>query len=69
MRPLLSSLRRLIFGETWRIPLGVGIALGLAVLMRAALPEALWKTEGGFCIAVSIVAVLAYSLRRAPGAR
>ena len=46
MRPLLSSLRRLIFGETWTIPLGVGAALILAVLMRAALPETAWRHGG-----------------------
>jgi hypothetical protein len=69
MRPLLTSLRRLIFGETWTIPLGVGAALVLAVLLRAALPETGWETAGGFCLAVSIVAALAYSLQRAPGAR
>jgi hypothetical protein len=69
MRPLLTSLRRLIFGETWTIPLGVGAALALAVLIRAALPETAWQTVGGFCLAASIVAALAYSLRRAPRER
>lgn len=66
MRPVLTSLRRLIFGETWMIPLGVGAALVLALLMRAAVPETAWETAGGFCLAASIVAALAYSLRRAP---
>lgn len=62
MRPLLTSLRRLIFGETWTIPLGVGAALGLAVLMRAALPATAWQAVGGFCLAVLVLAALAYSL-------
>jgi hypothetical protein len=66
MRPALASLLRLILGETWTIPLGVGTALVLAVLMRAALPETAWETAGGFCLAVCIVAALAYSLRRPP---
>ena len=56
MRPLLTSLRQLIFGETWTIPLGVG----------AALPETAWQTVGGFCLAASVAAALAYSLRPAP---
>ena len=47
---------------------GVGAALVLAVLLRAALPETAWETAGGFCLAVSIVAALAYSLRRVPRA-
>jgi hypothetical protein len=69
MRPLLSSLRRLILGETWAIPLGVGAALGLAVVLRASLSEAAWQTAGGFCLAVFVVATLACSLRRARGGR
>jgi hypothetical protein len=39
------------------------------LLMRAALPETAWETVGGFCLAVSVVAALAYSLRPAPRAR
>jgi hypothetical protein len=66
MRPLLSSLRRLILGETWTIPLGVGAALGLAVVMRAWLPHATWQAAGGFCLAMFVLAALANSLRRAP---
>jgi hypothetical protein len=69
VRTLLSSLRRLILGETWTIPLGVGASLGLAVLIRASLPEAAWETAGGFCLAVFVLAALAYSLRRTPRAR
>ncbi len=69
MRPLLSSLRRLILGETWTIPVGVGAALGLAVLIRASLPETAWETAGGFCLAVFVLAALACSLRRAPRGR
>ena len=65
MRPLLTSLRRLILGETWTIPLGVGAALGLAVVMRAWLPHAAWQAAGGFCLAMFVLAVLAFSLRRA----
>jgi hypothetical protein len=65
MRPVLTALRRLIFGETWTIPLGVGAALVGAVLVRAALPERAWQTAGGFLFAVAIVAALAYSLTRA----
>ncbi len=69
MRPFLSSLRRLILGETWTIPVGVGTALGLAVLTRASLPEAAWKTAGGFSLAVFVLAALASSLRRASKGR
>jgi hypothetical protein len=69
MRSLLASLRRLILGETWTIPLGVGAALMLAVAIRALLPHGTWQTAGGFCLAVFVLAALAGSLRRAPGRR
>jgi hypothetical protein len=64
MRPALTALRRLIFGETWTIPLGVAAALVLAVVVRAALPEPAWAAAGGFLLAVTIVATLAFSVRR-----
>ena len=67
MRSLLTSLRRLILGETWTIPLGVGAALGLAVAMRAWLPHATWHAAGGFCLALFLLAALGNSLRRPQG--
>jgi hypothetical protein len=63
MRLLLSSLRRLILGETWTIPLGVGAALIVAMLVRASVSEGTWQTGGGFALAALLIAVLAYSLR------
>jgi hypothetical protein len=64
MKPVLTALRRLIFGETWTIPLGVAAALVLAVVVRAALPGPAWATAGGFLLAVTIAATLAFSVRR-----
>jgi hypothetical protein len=69
VRSLLSSLRRLILGETRTIPLGVGASLALAVLIRASLPEAAWEAAGGFCLAAFVLGALAYSLRGAPRGR
>jgi hypothetical protein len=66
---VLSSLRRLILGETWTIPLGVGTSLGVAVLIRASVPDAVWETAGGFCLAAFVLAALACSLRWAPSGR
>ena len=63
MSGLLGSLRRLIFGETWTIPLGVGAALAAAELMRTALPDGVWTRAGGFSLAVTVIAALAWSLR------
>ena len=66
MSGLLGSLRRLIFGETWTIPLGIGAALAAAELMRTALPDGVWTRAGGFGLAVMVIAALAWSLR-SPG--
>jgi hypothetical protein len=63
MSTLLRSLRRLILGETWTIPLGVAAALVLAILIRAALPEGTWQAVGGFTLAALLVTALASSLR------
>lgn len=65
MKALLSSLRHLILGETWTIPLGVCAAIALAALIRATLPQAEWETVGGFCLVAFVLATLAFSLRRA----
>jgi hypothetical protein len=64
MKALLGSLRHLILGETWTIPLGVGSAIALAVVIRASLPQAEWQAIGGFCLAALVVVTLALSLRR-----
>lgn len=64
MRNLLSSLRRLVLGETWTIPLGVAAAVALAELIRTSLPETIWETAGGFCLALFVLGALAYSLRQ-----
>jgi len=60
---MLSSLRRLILGETWTIPLGVGAALLVAVLLRASVTAGTWQTVGGFVLAGLVIATLAISLR------
>jgi hypothetical protein len=66
MKAMLSSVRHLILGETWTIPLGVGATLLLAVLMRALLSEGAWTTGGGFALAALIIATLARSLGGGP---
>lgn len=67
MRAVLSSLRKLVLGETWTIPLGVAAALALAVALRGWMPEAAWKVFGGFLLAIFVLAALIGSLRGARG--
>ena len=61
---LLRSLRSLILGETWTIPLGVLGSIGSAVLLRSAVPDRLWDAGGGFALAALLVLTLAISLTK-----
>jgi hypothetical protein len=63
MRDVLSTLRRKLLGETRSIPLGVGGALMLALLIRALLPHGDWQVIGGFTLAAAVIATLICSLR------
>ena len=61
MKAVLASLRGLILGETWTIPVGVAAVLASAVLARLLLPAAVWSHAGGFLIAVLVAIALAVS--------
>jgi hypothetical protein len=61
---LLRSLRSLVLGETWTIPLGVAATIAIASLLHSALPGHVWSRDGGVVIAVLVVAILALSLAR-----
>jgi hypothetical protein len=59
---LLRSLRSLVLGETWTIPLGVAAAVLIAVLLRSEFSDQLWDEAGGFVIAGMVAATLLVSL-------
>lgn len=59
---LLRSLRSLVFGETWTIPLGVGTTLLIAAGLHSALADSFWHRAGGFLLAGLVVATLALAL-------
>jgi hypothetical protein len=61
---LLSSLRSLILGETWTIPIGVAGAVLIAALLRSAVSEQLWDELGGFVLAVIVAVTLVASIAR-----
>ena len=63
MKALLGSLRSLILGETWTIPLGVAFTLAAALVLRAALPAHVWTHEGGFMMAGLLAVTLTASWR------
>jgi hypothetical protein len=60
---VLASLRSLVFGETWAIPLGVAFAVAVALAVRAALPERVWASDGGFFLAALVALTLVAALR------
>jgi hypothetical protein len=60
---LLRSLRSLLLGETWTIPVGVLVALLGAAALRSELPARVWHQCGGFALAALVAATLAVSLR------
>ncbi|GAC1434412.1 MAG: hypothetical protein NVSMB51_01490 [Solirubrobacteraceae bacterium] len=58
-------MRKLIFGETWQLPLGVFSAVAIAGLVRLlAGPDGWWRDFGGFLLLMMVIATLAAALRR-----
>lgn len=64
---VLRSLRSLILGETWTIPLGVAAAVLIAALLRSAISEQLWDEIGGFALAGMVAITLVASIARSSG--
>jgi hypothetical protein len=65
----LSQLRKLILGETWSLPIGVLVSLGIAALIReVAGPDGWWHHAGGYVlfglVAVALTVSLTSALRR-----
>lgn len=60
---LLSSIRKLVLGETWTLPVGILSGLGIAALLKVSLPHDVWVHAGGFVLLGLMLAVLALSLR------
>ena len=62
----LRTLRKLVLGETWTLPLGVAAAVGLAALGRVATDgHGWWRHAGGVLLAALLVLALGASLARA----
>jgi hypothetical protein len=66
----LKQLRKLVLGETWSLPLGVGVALGAAGILRAADGhDGWWHHAGGFILLGLVALALTGSLAGALRAR
>jgi hypothetical protein len=60
---VLRDLRKLVLGETWILPLGVLVLVGLALLLRDVAPD-LWEDFGGFLLAGGVLALLGVAVAR-----
>jgi hypothetical protein len=57
----LATTRKLILGETWRLPIAVAVLLVSALVLRAAAPD-LWETAGGPLLLLGAIAALVASV-------
>jgi hypothetical protein len=62
---VIRTLRKLVLGETWALPLGVALAVGAAALLHAAAGHAAWwRDGGGFVLLALVVAALLVAVGR-----
>jgi hypothetical protein len=61
------TLKKLLLGETWLLPLGLAAVLLSAALVLRPLLGGAWDRSGGFVVLAGVVAVLLVSVQR--GAR
>jgi hypothetical protein len=63
---LVRTLRKLVLGETWVLPIGVALAVGVAGVLRAlAGDHGWWRDAGGFVL-LGLVVVALLAAARAP---
>jgi hypothetical protein len=59
----MRTLRKLVLGETWTLPLGIAVAVGVAAVLRlAAGPGGWWDEAGGFVLLALLFAAFAAAL-------
>jgi hypothetical protein len=59
----MRALRKLVLGETWALPLAVGVLLAGALVLRAVARD-LWDDAGGFLLLAGAVVALTAALPR-----
>jgi hypothetical protein len=59
----LAALRKLVLGETWAVPVGVALSVGVAAVLSAASPG-WWDSAGGFVLLGGALATFVVALRR-----
>jgi hypothetical protein len=62
---VIRTVRKLVFGETWTLPLGVAVAVGACFVVRAlAGAHGWWREGGGFVLLALVVAALLVAVGR-----
>lgn len=64
---VLRALRKLLLGETWTLPIGVALTIGVPGLALRPLDRTLWHDAGAAVLVVVVVLLLVWSVAR--GAR
>jgi hypothetical protein len=59
----LRTLRKLVFGETWALPIGLFLTLGACALLRHVTPG-FWHAAGPALLPVGVVVVLTLAVSR-----
>jgi hypothetical protein len=60
----IRALKTLLFGETWLLPIGVAVVVGVAALLVRPLTGDAWEWLGGFALVAGVVCVLLMSVAR-----
>jgi hypothetical protein len=62
---MLGTLRKLVFGETWTLPIGVLVAVGGCFVLRALVGAGgWWRSGGGFVLLALVVLALLAAVGR-----
>ena len=64
----LRTLKKLLFGETWLLPLGLALALLITLALKDALGDD-WHHIGGFVLLVGVLTVIVTSVGRSARVR
>lgn len=64
----MRSLRKLIFGETWLLPVGLALVLAAALLVRRLASDE-WSRYGGFVLLAGVIVVVLVSVGRSARTR
>lgn len=64
----LRTLRKLLLGETWVLPLGVAATLAGGAVLRSLVPDA-WAHAGGLALAAGVLFVLYAAVARSAARR